>query len=54
MTAIKKPDALKIFEKLWDLTKKKGDCDFQDNLFRLRIHLAKGQRRPSGICKERG
>ena len=37
----KKPDALKIFEKLWDLTKKKGDCDFQDNLFRLRIHLGK-------------
>ena len=29
---------LKILDKLWDATKKKGDCDFQESLFRLRLH----------------
>ena len=37
--ADKKPDALKILDKLWDLTKKKGECKFQETLFRNRIHL---------------
>ena len=32
---------MKVLERLWENTKKKGECDFQDSLFRLRIHLGK-------------
>jgi hypothetical protein len=39
LDADKKPDALKIFDKLYDLTKKKGECEFQETLLRNRIHL---------------
>lgn len=39
--AEKKPEALKVFDKLVDLTKKKGNCNFQETLFRNRIHLNK-------------
>ena len=37
--AEKKPEALKVFDKLVDLTKKKGHCNFQETLFRNRVHL---------------
>jgi hypothetical protein len=37
----KKPEAFKLFDKLWETTRKKGDCNFQDLLFRLRIHFGK-------------
>ena len=37
--AEKKPEALKILDKLIELTKKKGNCNFQEVLFRTRIHL---------------
>ena len=37
--AEKKPEALKILDKLVELTKKKGDCNFQEVLFRARIHM---------------
>lgn len=36
--AEKKPEALKILDKLVDLTKKKGNCNFMETLFRNRIH----------------
>lgn len=36
--AEKKPEALKVLDKLVDLTKKKGNCDFAEVLFRNRIH----------------
>lgn len=39
--ADRKPDALKMLDKLWELTKKKGECKFQENLFRSRLHLYK-------------
>lgn len=39
--AEKKPEALKVLDKLIDLTKKRGNCDFQETLFRNRIHLNK-------------
>lgn len=39
--AEKKPEALKVFDKLIDLTKKRGNCNFQETLFRNRIHLNK-------------
>ncbi len=35
----KKAEALKILDKINDLTKKKGDCNFQEVLFRNRLHL---------------
>lgn len=34
-------ESFKILDKLWDLTKKKQECDFQDNLLRIRIHYGK-------------
>lgn len=37
--AEKKPEALKVLDKLVDLTKKRGFCNFQETLFRNRIHL---------------
>jgi len=47
--AEKKPDAAKILEKLWETTtKKKGPCNFQEHLFRLRIHLGR-EKEFSGI-----
>jgi hypothetical protein len=39
MDADKKPDALKILDKLWEATKKRGDCNFLEVLFRTRTHL---------------
>lgn len=39
--AEKKPEAFKVLEKLSNITKTKGDCEFQDQLLRLRIHLGK-------------
>ena len=37
----KKQEAFKVLERLWDTTKRKGDCEFQDSLLRLRIHMGK-------------
>ena len=37
--ADRKPDALKVLDKLWELTKKKGECKFQETLFRNCLHL---------------
>lgn len=37
--AEKKPEALKVLDKLVDLTKKKGECNFQEVLFRSRVHM---------------
>lgn len=38
--ADRKPDAFKIIDSLWEKTKNKP-CDFQSQLFRLRVHLSK-------------
>lgn len=37
--AEKKPESLKILDKVIDLTKKKGECNFQEILFRTRLHM---------------
>jgi hypothetical protein len=37
--AEKKPESLKVLDKLIDLTKKKGECNFQETLFRTRVHM---------------
>lgn len=39
--ADKKPEAQKAADKLWDLTKRKGNVEFQETLWRLRVHLNK-------------
>ncbi|KAL4435549.1 hypothetical protein ABPG74_020325 [Tetrahymena malaccensis] len=36
-----KQEAIKVLDRLWENTKKKGPCNFQDQLLRLRIHLCK-------------
>ena len=37
--AEKKPESLKVLDKLAEVTKRKGDCSFQETLFRTRVHL---------------
>lgn len=41
MDAEKKPEASKAADKLWDLIKKKGNVDFSEILWRLRVHINK-------------
>ena len=48
----KKPEALKVFDKLWDLTKKKGECSFQEVLFRNRMHLYRDNNGALGSIKK--
>ena len=50
--AVKKPEALKILDKLVDLTKKKGDCNFQETLFRTRMHMYKDNNGVLGNIKK--
>ena len=50
--AEKKPEALKVLDKLVDLTKKKGQCNFQETLFRSRIHLNKDTPAALAIVKK--
>ena len=52
MDADKKPDALKVLDKLVDLTKKKGNCDFQETLFRNRIHYYRDNNGTLGNIKK--
>lgn len=50
--AEKKPEALKVLDKLWDLTKKKGECRFQEVLFRNRIHFYRDNAGALGAIKK--
>lgn len=50
--AEKKPEALKILDKLNDLTKKKGECEFQEVLFRNRMHLYRDNNGALGTIKK--
>ena len=50
--AQKKPESLKILDKLVDLTKKKGDCNFQETLFRTRMHMYKDNNGVLGNIKK--
>lgn len=50
--ADKKPEALKVLDKLWDLTKKKGECKFQETLFRNRLHLYRDNNAVLGNIKK--
>lgn len=47
----KKPDAFKILDSLWEKTKVKH-CDFQDSLFKLRVHLSKENNALAAIIKK--
>ena len=48
----KKPESLKILDKLVELTKKKGDCNFQETLFRTRMHMYKDNNGVLGNIKK--
>ena len=48
----KKPESLKILDKLVELTKKKGDCNFQEALFRTRLHMYKDNNGVLGNIKK--
>ena len=51
--AEKKPEALKILDKLNDLNKKKGECKFQETLFRNRLHLYRDNNGRAGKHQKR-
>lgn len=48
----KKPEGLKVLDKLVELTKKKGQCSFQESLFRARIHLYRDNNGAQGGIKK--
>jgi len=48
----KKPEGSKTLDKIADLLKKKGDSDFQEELFRYRIHLSKDNNASLGNIKK--
>ena len=50
--AEKKPEALKVLDKLVDLTKKKGPCNFMETLFRSRIHYYRDNNGTLGNIKK--
>jgi hypothetical protein len=50
--AEKKPDAFKVLDRLWETTKKKGPCNFQDHLFRMRIHYGGENAAMLGACQK--
>jgi len=41
MDGDRKPDAQKLFDKIWDVLKRKGSVPFQEALWRLRVHIVK-------------
>lgn len=47
----KKPDSFKVLDQLWEKTKTKS-CDFQDELFKLRVHLSKENGALAGSIKK--
>lgn len=49
--ADKKPDAFKILDFLWDKTKTKN-CDFQEALFRTRVHVSKENNALAAVIKK--
>ena len=52
--ADKKAEATKALDKIGDILKKKGDCDFMDELFRIRIHLNRDNSGALGNIKKEG
>jgi len=52
--AEKKQEATKALDKITDLLKKKGECEFQEELFRIRIHLSRDNNNALGVIKKEG
>lgn len=52
--ADKKAEAGKAIDKIGDILKKKGDCDFMDELYRIRIHLSRDNNGALGNLKKEG
>ena len=47
----KKQEAFKVLDQLWEKTRNKP-CDFQDQLFKLRVHLSKENGALAGVIKK--
>ena len=52
--ADKKAEGTKALDKIGEILKKKGDCDFMDELFRIRIHLNRDNSGALGNIKKEG
>ena len=52
--ADKKAEGTKALDKIGEILKKKGDCDFMDELFRIRIHLNRDNAGALGNIKKDG
>ena len=52
--ADKKAEGTKALDKIGDILKKKGDCDFMDELYRIRIHLNRDNSGALGNIKKEG
>ena len=52
--ADKKAEGTKALDKIGEILKKKGDCDFMDELFRIRIHLNRDNSGALGNIKKDG
>ena len=52
--AEKKPEAGKALDKIADIIKKKGDCEFAEELFRYRIHFSRDNPAALGNIKKEG
>ena len=48
----RKPDAQKLFDKIWDVLKRKGTVSFQEALWRLRVHIVKDNSGSVGSVKK--
>lgn len=54
MEADKKAEGSKALDKIGEILKKKGDCDFMDEVFRIRIHLNRDNNGALGNIKKDG
>ena len=52
--ADKKAEGTKALDKIGEILKKKGDCDFMDELYRIRIHLNRDNSGALGNIKKEG
>ena len=52
--ADKKAEATKSLDKITDILRKKGNCDFMDELYRIRIHLSRDNSGALGNLKKEG
>ncbi|CAG9330246.1 unnamed protein product [Blepharisma stoltei] len=52
LDAERKPDASKMLDKIWDITKRKGPVSFQEVLWRMKVHVNKENSGTVGSLKK--